>query len=385
MPLTRQQLSQIYRPAAQKLIQSTTWSSAGKFNLANGIDLSIPLRGLRIVFKGRVTIATAAYTNVNPESILNLINRIYITGLNSRQNGSVTYYDMSLADAVMMAQLFGYEHTMILVKQASGSLTDYGSPTTPFANIIPVTAQTNDFVVAVDLPFHPHSAPMGFRAAFAARQEELKATLQIQLTFATNVDNAENAIGLSAATSATTISAYNSGSGNPSIDIYGLPILMGLDMKDAVLPGVLSRTIQPIVTTANNAAGASLLNLQQLKTTRIYVKSGTSVLNPYFKTLSDTIVTSLGLKVGGNRIVREDDDFFAVKFQAMNNYARPAIQGVALLDFVESGSPYACYPGDDIGQGTLFQLTGAVTGTTNGYANVLQEELLWLPEGSLYN
>lgn len=385
MPLNRKQLGQIYRPQAQKLIASTTWAKNNKFNLANGIDLSIPLRGIRLVFKGRANIATAAYTNINPESLLNLISRIYMTGLNSRQGGNITYYDMSLADAFQVAHQFAFETSFVLVKQGAGVLTDYGAPTTPFANIIPVTAQANDFIIAIDLPFHPHAAPAGFRAAFAARQEELKSTLQLQLTFPDVPDNAENPLGLSAATSVTTFTAFNSGAGSPSIDIYGLPVVLGQDLKDAVVPGVISRTTQNITTVNNQNAGASLLTLQQLKTTRIYIKSGTSTLNPYFKTLSDTIVTTLGLKVGGNRVVREDDDWFAVKTEVANYYHRPMVQGCATLEFIHSGSPFSAYPGDEVGQGTLFQLTGAVTGTANGYANVMQEELLWEPEGALYN
>lgn len=382
--LTRKQISQIYRPTAQKLITSTVWSNNGKFALANGIDLSVPLRGLRLVFKGRVTIATAAYTNINPESILNLINRVLITGLNSRQGGNATFYDISLADAFVMASLFGVETSFLAVAQGAGALTDYGSTGTPFANIIPVTAQTNDFVVAVDFPFHPHSAPTSFRGAFAARTEELKNTLQLQLTFGNVVDNAENPLGLSAATSVTTISAFQSATGSPSIDIYGLPLLAGLDLKDHILPGLMSRTSLPFSTVNANAQGAQLLLLQQLPTTRIYVKNGTSTLNPYFKTLSDKTVTTLGLKVGGNRIIREDDDIFAVKMESVNYYHRAPIQGVALLDFIQSGSPHSAYPGDKVGQGTLLQLTGAAPGTANGYSNAIQEEMLFEPDGALY-
>lgn len=382
--LNRKQVGQIYRPNGPKLITSTTFVNNGKFALANAIDLSLPLRGIRLVFKGRVNIATAAYTNINPESILNLISRIYMTGQNTRQGGNVTFWDLSLADAFMMSQPYGFETAIVLVKQGAGALTDYGDATIPFANIIPVTVQANDFIVVIDLPFHPHSCPAAFRQAFAARMEELKSTLQLQITFGNVVDNAENPLGLSAATTVTTISAFGGG-GNATLDIYGLPMLAGLDLKDSIVPGVISRSTQPINTTANQNAGQQLQLLQQLKTTRIYVKSGTSTLAPYFKTLSDAIITTLGLKVGGNRIVREDDDIYAHKMEVAQYYQRPPIQGVTVLDFIQSGSPFSAYPGDEVGQGVLFQLTGAVTGTVNGTANVIQEAMLHQPEGALYN
>ena len=59
--------------------------------------MTLPVRGFRLIFKGRIGVATANYTSVNPENILNLISIIQITGTNRRQNGNVTPWFIDLA------------------------------------------------------------------------------------------------------------------------------------------------------------------------------------------------------------------------------------------------------------------------------------------------
>ena len=70
MPLTRKQISNIYRPQSGKVIAqslSVTPSTANVVILAgNQIDLSVPLKGFRLVLKLRDVIAGANMTLANP-------------------------------------------------------------------------------------------------------------------------------------------------------------------------------------------------------------------------------------------------------------------------------------------------------------------------------
>ena len=152
------------------------------------------------------------------------------------------------------------------------------------------------------------------------------------------------------------------------------------------MPGFLTRTTQPI-TTIIQAAGANvnLLTLQKQPTSRIFVKIGTSTIPPAFATLSDFNATALGVSLGGNRVVRELDDVFAHKQSIVKQYHTRPIQGYNLFDFLQSGNPDSAYPGDQLGDGTTFQLVANVAGVGNALGLIIQEQELYRPEGPLYS
>ncbi len=210
----------------------------------------------------------------------------------------------------------------------------------------------------------------------------------MQLTFGTQAGaGAVGALGTAAGTTTVTFTAYNSASGSPQIDIYSLPMSMGLDLKDQVLPGVLVRVAQAVSASNLTAAGTNvvLLNLQKQPTPRVIIKTGTFVsAAPAFTALSDQILTSLGVLVGGNRNVRNKIDFFIHKHQIADFYDREPIQGYTLMDFMESGNPDSSYPGQDVGDGATLQVIADVPGTANAQALTVQEMILQKPAGPLY-
>lgn len=390
--LNKFQAGQIYRPVGPKQVAvGQVWAQGAGFSLAQGVDLSLPIMGVRLVFKGRVTVGTANYTSVNPEGVLNLINRILITGTNARQGGNVTLVDMDLPTAWMLNSIFNPQGNLFIINNVQRPM-----PTTPLIGSATAAAEnsyflgttagsTYNFVVACDIPFHPHHCGVIFRPGFGVRQEEWKNSIQIQLTYGSQADNADGALGVSAATTATSFTAYNSATGTPTVDIYSLPYEMGLDLAPMVIPGVLSRVSSPISTVLTQAGSNVQLGILQPKpTTRIVFKVGTSTTSPYFATLSDTNATALGIAVGGNRVVRELDDVFAHANDQVAFYGRPHIQGYNLLDFVQSGSPFSAYPGDLVGPGVLFSLQANVAGVANARGLIIQEQMLYAPGGSLY-
>jgi hypothetical protein len=393
---SRQALANIYRPAGPKLIQAgITWTSGGSAQILQAIDLSLPIRGIRLVFKGRLVIGTAAFTTTNPEGYLNLISNVTIQGTNARQKGNLTLWNADLATSWVYQHMFSYRKAYFSINSGTGE-TLVPIPTTPFpatgaTGYINGATGTYDFRIVVDFPFHPHQANSFGRQplvvpAFLVRNEEWKDSLQVLMTFGAQAGGgATGVLGASAATTTVTFSSYGSGTGTPTVDLYSLPVLMGLDLKDQVLPGVISRVSTPVNTVLQTAgSNVVLVNLQKQPTPRILAKIGTSTVTPAFATLSDTNVTTAGVLLGGNRNVRNKLDIFTHKYQQVDVYDRDPIQGYFMMDFIDQGNPDSSYPGQDIGDGATYQIIGDVTGVANGYGLFLQEQMLHMPTGALY-
>lgn len=389
----RSMISMLYRPTAPKTIRTgNAWSSGGSLQIASGIDLSLPLRGIQIILKFRCVIGGAAITTPAIEGWLNLISRIRVVGINKRQNGNVTLWDTDMATAWMVQHLFDRSVNFFSINAGTGE-THVPVPTTPLpaagANgYINGATGTYDVRIGLYLPFHPFGSPAGVRNGFVVRKEEFSDTLQIQLDYGQVSNGAvAGALGTPNAATTFTFTSYGSGAGSPTVDVYGMPMQLG-DLRDSVLPGLLTRTTQPLATLLQ-AAGTniSLLDLQRQKTTRVYVKVGTNASTsvPAFTTVSDTNLTQIGLVAGGNRQVRDVQDIFAYKQNTQNHFAREPIQGYNVLDFIESGNPDAAYPADQLGAGVAFQLYGTVAGVANAYGIVMQEQMLYAPDGELYS
>lgn len=394
MRLTKQHLRDLYRPAGPKPVATgLAWASGGSQLIAQQVDLSLPIRGIRLVFKGRLVIGTANFTSFNPEGLLNLISNITIQGVNARQQGNITLWSVDLATLFTLSHMFAYRGAAYFSVNSGTGETISPIPSTPFpaSGYGSGNTGTYDFRIVVDLPFHPFeingygNQPFAV-PGFLVRNEEWKDSLQIQLQYGTQAGaGAAGALGLSAGTTTVTFSSYGSGTGTPTIDIYSLPILSGLNLKDSTVPGVLSRVSTPITQPVQSAGtNVVLANLQKQPTTRIYGKVGVSTVNPAFSALSDTNITAVGLQLGGNRNVRNKVDIWTHKLQHIDVYDRDPIQGYFLLDFVDQGNYDSAFPGQDVGDGASFQLVGDDAGVANALLLVIQEQLLHAPAGELY-
>lgn len=399
MGLNRRQLSQIYRPIGPKQVQvgiSPQGASAaalgGSVQLTQTFDLSLPIRGLRLTVKGRLVVGTAAFTTPYPEGFLGILANITFQGTNARQKGNVNLYNIDSATLWIMQHHFDFRAAQYDISTGGGAITEQAVPDTPLpAAYNPASATgTFDFRIVVDLPFYPFEASAGVRPQFLVRNEEWKDSLQLTVQFGTQAGaGATGFMGVSAGTTTVVWSSYGSGAGLPTLDIYSLPVIMGLDIKDQVVPGFMTRIAQPINTPLQSAGSQIvLLNLQKQPTTRLYIKVGTSVVpngNPAFATLSDVNVTALGILLGGNRNVRNLVDIFAHKQELVELYPHGPISGYNAFDFISSGNPDSAYPGDQIGDGTTFQVVGNVAGVANGYGIIIQEQALYSAEGALYS
>lgn len=380
--------SDIYRPVGNKIVSTGNAGLAGaspaavQLNLNGQVDLSTPLRGFRFVIKGRVAVATANYTSVNPESILNLVSKIRVVGTNSRQGGNVTLVDMDLA--TLFAIQFLNQEQAGFVQVNGVQQVRPGAP--PVAAVALTTAGSPyDFIIVVDLPFAPFGIQDIFETGFLMRDTEYTNAVNFHIEFPAVPDNAQNPLGLSAATTVTTISSFGSGAGAMTVDIYELPVIMG-SSRNTVVPGILTRSLLPIgaVLSASNP-NVLLTLLEKQATPRIYIKVGTATAPPTFLTLSDAIVTALGLQVGTDRNVRNLVDIYAVKADTVGEYDVPHIQGYAMLDFVNKrGNFDSAYPGDKLGPASTLRLIANITTAANAAAFVMQEQIIQHPQGSLF-
>lgn len=395
--LSRKQLGNVYRPQGPKsqvasiILPSGLSPAAGKFRVAPGtIDLSVPLSGFRFVLKLRDVIATANMASVNPLGYLNLISRVLIAGRNNRQGGNATLWDIDLASAALIQATivrkpFQYNGVGAAGASSAGTeVTDIASPVSGFSNI---ATGTYDIRIVVDLPAHPFDCAEFLRAGYFLRSQEWDDSLYMQIETAAIASGGTHALGVDGATTTHTLTSYGSGAGGPTLDIYPLPAIMGTDLDGVHVPGFLSRTAVPLSQILQAAGGVNtkLLILDKQDTTRLWALIGTSVSNPAMSAYSDANLTTLGVVVGGNRVVRENVDIFAHRQEQVRHYGTPPIQGVTLLDFMSSRNPQSKYLASDAGTGTTLELRGQVAGVANAYGLIVQESERYMPQGPLYS
>lgn len=399
--LSRKQLSELFRPTGPKYITTVNFpttvgaSSGGTFSVIQAVDLTLPLRGFRFVIKGRIAVTTANYTTVNPESILNLLTGMLISGINRRQGGNATIYQGDLATIFALAQVVQAKAGYIQVNgvQAYRPGVPVGISSTP-NNVNPLLPLTTagspyDFVIVIDYPFAPFglSGSLGaLELGYIMRQEEWKDSVTFKFTTPTVLDNAANPLGTSAATTVTAITAFGSGAGTPTIDIYSLPVILG-STRGLVVPGILSRNVQPVnpALFSTTTPNTELLRFQKQMTPRIFVRAGVGTVNPIFTAFSDVILGAIGIQVGTDRNVRDTLDIFAHRSEAVEHYDIMAVQGHHLFDFMQTGNPDAGYPGDQTGDGAVLRMVANTTNTANGQVNLLQEQIIQKPEGPLFS
>jgi hypothetical protein len=395
--LNRQQTANIGRWQGPKgLALGNTFVQAGSTIRISGaqVDLSAPLAGFRIIMKLRDVIAVANMTSANPLGYLNLLKRIYIFGRNSRQGGNATLWDIDGPTLALMSAAFTgsakkpflYNGISSVGAASAGTELAYEQPSTPVTGFFNGTTGTYDIRISIDLPAYPFETLPFLRPGFALRSQEWADSLQIQIETAAITNGTTHALGTDAGTTTHTFTAFGSSTGSPTIDVYGLPMISGVEVDASITPGFLSRVAVPVTTTLQAAGGSGtrLLTLEKQDTTRIYAVIGTSTVPPAFSALSDTNLTTLGMFIGGNRVVRENLDIHAHKMDIVTRYNSQPIQGFVAFDFMESGNPDQAYNAGDAGEGATLELRGTVAGVANAQGIFVQEVMRFRPMGGLY-
>jgi hypothetical protein len=411
--LNRAQQARIYTPRGKKplllgqafipSVAAAAYPQGTVINIAAGaVDLSTPLLGMQFVLKGRMTVGVAAITALTPESFLNLLNRIDIFGQHKILQSDTHPFVMDGAVWAGIMTQHKRRGFKINVSKAGGANILDPCPSTPYGGPFAAgaaggvgfdgTVNTFDFIVDLSVFFYPLGVSDVFKAGFMYRSEEWGDSLQIQITPGGQPNASANAgsLGLSGATTTVSFTAYQSATGNPTLDIYALPVIQGATtgLPALTVPGLVIRSTSPRTSQVQSAGtDTQIAQLQKRKTSRVYLKAGISTSPPTFTSLSDTLVSKVGLQVGTDKFPRNKVDWFTWKHDAQDNYPEAAdgVTGYATLDFLQHRSPFGAYAGDNIDAGSTFYLIGDSPGVANGLLLVVQEQILREPEGDLYN
>jgi hypothetical protein len=385
---TRDKVARLYRPTGPKFLKTVLLSAglspAGSVALLSGpeLDLTHPIEGFRIVLKLRDVIGTANMTSANPLGYLNMIQRILFEGRNERKGGKASLWDIDLGALALFQSAFGRDtkkpwsyNGVLAGAPSAGTELPFEQPSTPVTGFFTGVVGTYDIRIAIDLPSHPFGAPPYTRPGYVIRAAEWKDSLYGRFQFPAIPSGTTHALGTDAGTTTHTFSSYGSGAGAPTLDIYALPVFMGAENDAATTPGFLSRIALPVTVLLQSAGGVntSLLTLEKTNTTRIAAIIGVSSLNPFFSALSDTNMTTMGVFVAKNRVVRENDDIFAHKAEVQRNYANQPIQGLVPVEFMHANNPDAAYPAETAADGTTYEIRGTVAGVANALGTFIQE------------
>jgi hypothetical protein len=411
--LNRAQQARVYTPRGKKplllgqpfipSVAAAAYPTGTVINIAAGaVDLSTPLLGMQFVLKGRVTIGTAAVTALTPESFLNLFNRIDIFGQHKILQSDTHPFVMDGAMwAGIMAQHKRRGFKMAVAKGA-GALTNDPPPQTPYGGPFAAgaaggvgfdgTTTTFDFLIDMPIFFYPLEVGDLFKPGFMWRSEEWGDSLQLQVTPGGQPSASANAgsLGLSGGTTTVAFTAFQSGSGTPTLDIYALPVIQGATtgLPAQTVPGLVIRSTSPRTTQVQTTGtDIQVHQLQKRKTSRVYLKSGLSTNPPVFTTLSDSVLSKVGLQVGTDKFPRNKVDWFTWKHDTQDTYpnGQEPVQGYATLDFLQHKSPFGSYAGDNIDAGSTFYIIGDPNGAATNVVLIVQEQIIREPEGDLYN
>ena len=412
--LNRLQQARIYTERGRKpLILGTPFipsvaaaanTSGTPINIAAGaIDLSTPLLGFMFILKGRVTVGTAAITALTPESFLNLLQRIDIFGQHKILQSDTHPFVM---DGAMWAGILtqhkrrGFRMT---VAKGAGALTLDPVPGTPYGGPFAAgaaggvgfdgTTTSFDFVIELPIYFYPLSVGNSFKPGFMFRSEEWGDSLQITVTPGgqANASASAGSLGTSGGTTTVAFTGFQSGAGNPTLDIYGIPVIQGATtgLPAKTVPGLIVRTVTPRTTQVQvSGTDQQVAQLQKRKTSRVYFKAGLSTVSPTYTALSDTVVSKLGLQVGSDKFPRNKVDWFNWKSASseVEDYVpTDPVTGYATMDFLTHRSPFGAYAGDNIDAGSTFFVIADTNGAANQILTVVQEQVIREPEGDLYN
>lgn len=399
MALSRKQISNIYRPQGPKVVSAgNAWVSGGKVIIPGAqIDLSNPIEGFRLIFKMRDVIAGANMTSANPLGFINMIQRVWIYGKNSRAKGNVTLWDMdlpsiALIQATVTRKPLQYNGvTSALPGTAGGGAPSANSEvadtvfSSPVGSLLAGSTGTYDVRIIVDLPVYPFNVSPFMAPGYFIRSQEFADSMQIRIEFPTIVNGTTHALGTDAGATTHTFSGYGGG-GSPTLDIYSLPCIMGPDLDAQMTPGFLSRITVPVTSQLQTAGPVNtrLLTLEKQNTKRIWGIVGVSTANPFMSSFSDSNLTTMGMLIGTNKTVRENDDIFSHKQEFVRRYGTYPIQGVIPFDFSPSGNGDAHYEASAAGDGSTLELRGTIAGVANALGLFIQEIEQFQPEGALY-
>ena len=328
------------------------------------------MSGLLLNFKFRLTNAASG----NPTSVLadapyGIVDRIRVFGK----------HVMRRSDEVIVS-LSGAE-----VAELQRQNTRYAMVNTPTTLSVSASA-TNDVQFVLYVPFVPsmvHPNEMANYLVDGPGYQNL--SLEIKWADAASI--------FAGQTTATTLSAFGSTTGSPSVEVSILQAMEPATQFRGFLPGLYTISSRPLNTgvllnTANQVRLTDLNRGGRLR--KVVLKTGTlatgtSSGNTAFATWSDAIVSRIAVNRGTNRTIWDSRDFFTARIAASISQPGAVLPstGHLVCDWVKTGNFQELLDATGLVAGPTgdidFYLSGDVTGNSNQYGTLITEEVISTP------
>lgn len=329
--------------------------------IPKNISLNRPMERIHLVFRGRITVATAGFTPF-PEALFNLLQRLRITGTHKRF-GALVPVDLTGGTIGRYMRLF----------QINGNFTTAG-----FTGAI----GSFDAEIHWELPVHPIvdvSSKLSI-IPYLWFKDDWQDTLQVQLFFG-------DGSSLGGVAGNVTFTAFGSGAGSPTVSIFTNYEILG-PLSNAFSSATTIRSEQPVQGTVTAIVNAiRLQQLQKQKTTNIILKMGTipaglSAGVQVFGTLVDTILDFTQIVVD-NKPLRNNFSNMAAKEYGASAFNVAQTPGYLVFPFIEAQNPLTAFRGDLLSGGSTFEVTSNVlTAGATQAVNIIQEQVLGDPQAA---
>lgn len=367
------------RSQAPELVFQQTFTALTAPIIPRNINLTRPLESIKVVWRGRVVIATANFTAVAAEAPQTIIQRIRLTGTH-RVFNQLAPIDISGASAFAWARLTQVRSNSLII-----SGTRQADPGVPFAQVGATFGNTGTYDIEInyDIPLTPFLPPSSRISLipFLYLPQDWADTLQLQLFFGDNTSFG------TPGTAVTTFTAFGSGAGSPVVSIFANYNLLG-PLANSIKSAVCVRNETVIVggPVAAVANAQRLTLLQKQRTNCVIVKAGTLLTGSsagvsVFGALLDTMLERTVIALD-NKPVRNNQANFSQKEFLGRQFNTIIPGGYNGFTFVDSMNPLTMYRGDLIPGGSTFELdTDVLTATANQACAVIQEQVFGNPGG----
>lgn len=258
------------------------------------------------------------------------------------------------------------------------------------AALVNTASATIDLDFVLPIPMFPFDLSPSDQTFYSLHGPDWPGNLYFDVNFA-------DVTALGVTTVQTTLSAYGSGAGSPSVDILSERPLVSKQLASQIRPGVTFRiqnVSQPTAAVSSGAAqtGVKLADLTVGKdTTRILSKFGTLLAGTSsgvttFGTLSDTIVTRTVIAMDNRQLRFQNANANSAMQDYMGrSYGRAIPAGYNMIDFISgvgtgTANAKAAFQSSQLTAARKFELDGdvaTVAGTNIG--EMIQEMILGRP------
>ena len=353
-------------------------------------DLSRPSEGVLIIVRYRATIGVAAYASLNAEAPQNLLQQVRLFGNNSRTGATVPFFG---SGASLFALDSMYDTSGVGGKQfvslSTGSLSRNPRLSSPAGMTIGTASGDFGGVASFDvethyyIPFGPFGGTPTQGLLFSQRDQDWNRTMALTLTFGGNTTASTDNFGVKGTSGTLAFTAYGSGSGNPSVNVYLIPTLQQSATGAIVsqyTPGVIQRNVaSPFTAPTNSGTQQLIATLQNYDTPNIVIKTGVVTSLGDYSSLSDSIFTKIYNTVGGKPVVQLNDEY------SQKDWYEQKTQGLFPLGYNALnwvGGGYRMHWARIFKAptpGTQWLLQADITGASNQQAEVYQEQVLVEP------